>query len=568
MNLGNLLQGIGGAARGYAVGLDQYERGERTKELQDLQIAEAKKNVEDRDAISAAMKTGMGEDRIPTAGLEGVKPGSQQDQQLAQQQVGLGDQQMIQNPEERGKRLLKSLEAGMEEAFRRGRADEGAGYFVKATALRQEFINREFQAAYPAFQASGGKDPTPFFKIYNKWVADGNEITGGNWGTNKDGKRVYIAKIKPEDGEPYDVEVDEDQVPTLVQSLTDPKAMMAAQQTRAAKIFESNLKIREKGLTGETAKNLAAAKKDEKEASFITVKDDETVVPLGGATPGTPVRGAGADAAGVRKDLPVAKEIENQVTSKLGEYDAVSGKWKPTAKSTAAVADAERLRRLNPKLGVGEITEIVSNGKLGKAKLEDGSTVQGYMMPNGQFYAVADPSKPAAPAAPAPPKPENAPTDAPPKPAPAAPLAAPARDASREVSGTIRKPGEAAPMASPADDKARAEQRAAELNRTIETTVADQKRAVRDRMGQIQKEMNDAYKARDLDKFKSLNREKEALKAQEKSVKQIESMTDRLRSLRASYDGATDRRKQQLQGEIARLEERIAEQSRALVAQK
>lgn len=232
------LNPFGAFAEGLVSGLHGAQRLRRERQaadLADLQMEEIKRQREQEQAIRQAAAQGYGLDAVPTSGVEGVTPGSQQDQMLAEQTSGLETARTVENPIPRGKRLIASMEAAMGEAFKQGRTDLAADYFAKAHTIRQSILQRELDEATRRYEAT--KDPSVFFKAYNEWVADGRTLEGVGWVMDaENGERKYRVKVA-EDGKTRVLDVPEGEIPKYVQALRDPQKILDLEMERVRRFL-------------------------------------------------------------------------------------------------------------------------------------------------------------------------------------------------------------------------------------------------------------------------------------------------------------------------------------------
>ena len=279
--LGNAIAALGAGVAGYARGKAIYDDREFENEERDRRRLEWKDQDRvraDKEALRTDFMTGMGDATpqhspiIPYA-RTGMSDSAQQatpgQQVMPWQQAtpGLAAAQKVdavmtqpggqpsglsQAPKTptmiaHGQRLLKGYESVMTGAAKRGDIDSFTQAFNKAAEVRGIIrSNLRDQADREHVLLSGGKDFSPYARIFNEMVDDGTtlEII-----TNQNGS--YTMKGTGRDGKPFEHHVkDASEMRGLVNQLFDPSAMRQLEAQRAQKVWESNL---------DTAKGIAIA---------------------------------------------------------------------------------------------------------------------------------------------------------------------------------------------------------------------------------------------------------------------------------------------------------------------
>lgn len=278
--LGNAIAALGAGVAGYAKGKAIYddrefeneERDRRRLEWKDQDLVRA-----DKEALRTDFVTGMGDATpqqspiIPYA-RTGMSDSAQQatpgQQVMPWQQAtpGLAAAQKVdavmtqpggqpsglsQAPKTptmiaHGQRLLKGYESVMTGAAKRGDIDSFTQAFNKAAEVRGIIRSNLREQADREHVLSGGKDFSPYARIFSKMVDDGTtlEII-----TNQNGS--YTLKGTGRDGKPFEHPVkDASEMRGLVNQLFDPSAMRQLEAQRAQEVWKSNL---------DTAKAIAVA---------------------------------------------------------------------------------------------------------------------------------------------------------------------------------------------------------------------------------------------------------------------------------------------------------------------
>ena len=279
--LGNAIAALGAGVAGYARGKAIYDDREFEKEERDRRRLEWKDQDRvraDKEALRTDFITGMGDATpqqspiIPYA-RTGMSDSAQQatpgQQVMPWQQAtpGLAAAQKVdavmtqpggqpsglsQAPKTptmiaHGQRLLKGYESVMTGAAKRGDIDSFTQAFNKAAEVRGIIrSNLRDQADREHVLLSGGKDFSPYARIFSEMVDDGTTLEAI---TNQNGS--YTLKGTGRDGKPFEHHVkDASEMRGLVNQLFDPSAMRQLEAQRAQKVWESNL---------DTAKGIAIA---------------------------------------------------------------------------------------------------------------------------------------------------------------------------------------------------------------------------------------------------------------------------------------------------------------------
>ena len=284
--LGNAIAALGAGVAGYARGKAIYDDREFEKEERDRRRLEWKDQDlvrADQEALRADFMTGMGDatpqqpPMIPYA-RTGMSDSAQQaapgQQSMPGQQVmpwqqatpGLAAAQKVdavmtqpggqpsglsQAPKTptmiaHGQRLLKGYESVMTGAAKRGDIDSFTQAFNKAAEVRGIIRSNLREQADREHVLSGGKDFSPYARIFSEMVDDGTTLEAI---TNQNGS--YTLKGTGRDGKPFEHHVkDASEMRGLINQLFDPSAMRQLEAQRAQEVWKSNL---------DTAKGIAIA---------------------------------------------------------------------------------------------------------------------------------------------------------------------------------------------------------------------------------------------------------------------------------------------------------------------
>lgn len=285
--LGNAIAALGAGVAGYARGKAIYDDREFEKEERDRRRLEWKDQDrvrDDQEALRADFMTGMGDatpqqsPMIPYA-RTGMSDSAQQaapgQQSMPGQQVmpwqqatpGLAAAQKVdavmtqpggqpsglsQAPKTptmiaHGQRLLKGYESVMTGAAKRGDIDSFTQAFNKAAEVRGIIRSNLSEQADREHVLSGGKDFSPYARIFSEMVDDGTTLEAI---TNQNGS--YTLKGTGRDGKPFEHHVkDASEMRGLVNQLFDPGAMRQLEAQRAQEVWKANL---------DTAKAIEVAK--------------------------------------------------------------------------------------------------------------------------------------------------------------------------------------------------------------------------------------------------------------------------------------------------------------------
>ena len=301
--LGNAIAALGAGVAGYARGKAIYDDREFEKEERERRRLEWKDQDRvraDKEALRTDFMTGMGDATpqqspiIPYA-RTGMSDSAQQatpgQQVMPWQQAtpGLAAAQKVdavmtqpggqpsglsQAPKTptmiaHGQRLLKGYESVMTGAAKRGDIDSFTQAFNKAAEVRGIIrSNLRDQADREHVLLSGGKDFSPYVRIFNEMVDDGTTLESI---TNQNGS--YTLKGTGRDGKPFEHHVkDASEMRGLVNQLFDPSAMRQLEAQRAQEVWKSNLDIT-KGIAIAKGTEAAKAQYREPEEAKVTQLD-------------------------------------------------------------------------------------------------------------------------------------------------------------------------------------------------------------------------------------------------------------------------------------------------------
>ena len=286
--LGNAIAALGAGVAGYARGKAIYDDREFENEERDRRRLEWKDQDRvraDKEALRTDFMTGMGDATpqqspiIPYA-RTGMSDSAQQatpgQQVMPWQQAtpGLAAAQKVdavmtqpggqpsglsQAPKTptmiaHGQRLLKGYESVMTGAAKRGDIDSFTQAFNKAAEVRGIIRSNLREQADREHVLSGGKDFSPYARIFSEMVDDGTTLEAI---TNQNGS--YTLKGTGRDGKPFEHHVkDASEMRGLVNQLFDPSAMRQLEAQRAQEVWKSNLDIT-KGIAIATGTEAAKA---------------------------------------------------------------------------------------------------------------------------------------------------------------------------------------------------------------------------------------------------------------------------------------------------------------------
>lgn len=279
--LGNAIAALGAGVAGYAKGKAIYDDREFEKEERDRRRLEWKDQDrvrDDKEARRTDFMTGMGDATpqqspiIPYArtgmsdSAQQATPGQQvmpwqqatpglaaaQEVDAVMTQPGGQPSGLSQAPKTptmiaHGQRLLKGYESVMTGAAKRGDIDSFTQAFNKAAEVRGIIRSNLREQADREHVLSGGKDFSPYVRIFSEMVDDGTTLEAI---TNQNGS--YTLKGTGRDGKPFEHHVkDASEMRGLVNQLFDPSAMRQLEAQRAQEVWKANL---------DTAKAIEVAK--------------------------------------------------------------------------------------------------------------------------------------------------------------------------------------------------------------------------------------------------------------------------------------------------------------------